>query len=74
MPKNRYGMFRLTTVWEPAPGRFSGHEENDPPVETSSGIDTSRTPWPPVCEPDTPVMSRSISDAPCPAGRGNLFR
>lgn len=67
-------MLRVTSVWEPAGGRFSGHEPKDPPVETSSGMETSRTPWPPVWLPEMPVNSRSISDAPCPAGRGNLLR
>jgi hypothetical protein len=38
------GTLSVTTVWEPAEGRFSGHEVNDPPWVTSSGMEMSRTP------------------------------
>jgi hypothetical protein len=66
-------MFSVTSVWLPAGGRLRGQVENEPPVATSSGIATSSTPWAPVWEPEMPVNRRSISDAPWPAGRGNLF-
>ena len=63
----------MTSVWLPAVGSDSGQVPKEPPVCTSSDMDTSSTPWPPVWEPEMPVNSRSIRDAPWPAGRGNLF-
>ena len=66
-------MLIWTSVWLPAGGRFSGHVPKDDPP-TSSDSEMSRTDWPPVCEPEMPVNRRSMSDAPCPAGRGNLLR
>src|SRR5215472_3635702 len=72
-PRNLYGMFKVTNCSDAAGGRFSGQFENVPPVVTSSGMETSETPWPPVCEPVMPTASRSIRDAPWPGGRANLF-
>ncbi len=63
----------VVSVWLPAPGRFSGHEVKLEPL-TSSDSEMSLTPWPPVWLPEMPVKRRSMSEAPCPAGLGNLLR
>jgi hypothetical protein len=63
----------VVSVCDPAPGRFSGHEPKLEPL-TSSDSEMSLTDWPPVWEPEMPVISRSMRLAPWPAGLGNLFR
>ena len=44
-------------VWDPEPGMFSGQVEPmpDPPDWTSSGMEMSMTPWPPVWLPEMPI-------------------
>ena len=56
-PKNRKGTLSLYSVCEPDLGMFSGHEvfARVPPDWTSSGMEMSMTPWPPVWEPETPI-------------------
>ena len=53
----------VVSVCDPAPGRFSGHVPKLLPW-TSSEREMSLTDWPPVWEPEMPVNSRSIRDAP----------
>ena len=48
MPKKRYGMFSVSKVCDPDGGRLSGQDPKDPPFWTSSGMEMSRTFWPPV--------------------------
>src|ERR1035441_7114404 len=76
LPRKRNGTFSAYCVWLPEAGRFSGHEvpASDPPDWTSSGMEMSMIPWPPVWEPETPTMPRTCRDMPWPAGRGNLLR
>ena len=64
---------RKVSVCEPEAGRFRGQLEKVPPDWTSSVMEMSRTPWPPVCDPEMPVITRSCALVPCPWGRGNLF-
>ena len=50
----------MYSVWLPVLGRFSGHvppvlPEMEPPDWTSSGMEMSTMPWPPVWEPEMPI-------------------
>jgi hypothetical protein len=58
-PKKRYGTFNLYSVCLPVCGRLMGQFALDPLMLfwedwTSSGIEMSRTFWPPVWEPLIP--------------------
>ena len=50
------GTFSLYSVCLPEPGMFSGHVDEMPVWAdwTSSGMEMSMTPWPPVWEPEMP--------------------